>query len=406
MKKIKKQPNVVFIGAKETGKSATINRLWNITKNQFQVAEYIDGRGTISYDVQELPFISFSMERDIDSWLNDCKNIECLQQADVVVFILPIDNIAFGRKAKFIKQLREKQIISDNVSVVIGLSQIESFVDLEKIDDNYVISLSDCSALLDRKTTIYKEFSRYMSGMDFDLTNVIPFSYILKWQLQYLKNSIVEGVIKKHNELVYDKKCKTIVFIGKTGCGKSSTINTLCATELPVDGAVACTKFPIVINKEIAYNGNIKRVNIVDLPGIAESIESNIIYADYYNRYIKAADVIVCLSQANTRAYKQDEDFYLSLIESGIISPYSNIILGVNKIDLLFKTEEHLDGIDLTTISDDDVLIKDKIDDYYDKVFSSIFRKITAVSRKSVVVYSNLQKWNIEKLAEKLFSNI
>ena len=44
--------------------------------------------------------------------------------------------------------------------------------------------------------------------------------------------------------------------------------------------------------------------------------------------------------------------------------------------------------------------------DYYDKVFSSIFRKITAVSRKSVVVYSNLQKWNIEKLAEKLFSNI
>ena len=46
-------------------------------------------------------------------------------------------------------------------------------------------------------------------------------------------------------------------------------------------------EFPIVINKEFLYGKCIKRINIIDLPGIAESLEANILYTDYYNKYIK-----------------------------------------------------------------------------------------------------------------------
>ena len=126
----------------------------------------------------------------------------------------------------------------------------------------------------------------------------------------------------------------------------------------------------------------------------------------YYNKYIKAANVVVCLSQANTRAYKQDEDFYTELIESNIISSNSRIILGINKIDLIFKSDEHLAGIDLSTITDDNALIKDKIDDYYGRVFSKIFSKFSTVNIDAVVAYSNLQQWNMERLAHKIFSNL
>lgn len=401
-----KNPNVVFIGAKETGKTTTIEKLWNTNKTTFDVQENIEGRGTINYNVSELPFISFSIENEINSWIDKSENRGALMNADVIVFLLAIDNITFSRKAKFIKQLHDANIVKKGVSVIIGLSQIESYIDITELNGSYVISLDDCGTIIERKTTFYKEFSRYMQGLSFEISNVIPFSYLVDWQLQNLKDAIVEGVIKRHNELVFDKTCPTVVFIGKTGCGKSSTINTLCGTDLPVDGAVACTKFPIVINKEMLYGKRRNRINIIDLPGIAESLEANILYTDYYNMYIKAANAVVCLSQANTRAYKQDEDFYTELIESNIINSNSRIILGINKIDLIFKSDEHLAGIDLSSITDDNELIKDKIDDYYGRVFSRIFSKISSVNQDAVVAYSNLQQWNMDKLAQKIFSNL
>lgn len=399
-------PNVVFIGAKETGKSITIAKLWNTTRTTFHVRENIVGRGNIEYCVTELPFISFTIESEINDWISNQENAVSLRKADVIVFIQPIDNITFSRKAKFIKQLQEASIIKDSVSFVIGLSQIENFIDIGEFKGSDLISLDDCSHIIERKTAFYKEFNRYMGNLDFDISRVIPYSYHRDWQLSNLKDVIIDGIIKRHNELVFDSSCPTIVFIGKTGCGKSSTINTLCGTNLPVDGAVACTKYPIVINKEIQHDERVLKVNIVDLPGIAESLDANILYADYYTKYIKSADVIVCLSQANTRAYKQDGVFYNELIDAGIISPNAHIILGINKIDLIFKSDDNLSGIDLSTISDENELIRDKINDYYDRVFSKIFSKISSVNRDSVVVYSNLQRWNMDKLSHILFSNI
>ena len=109
-----KIPNVVFIGAKETGKTTTIEKLWNKNSSAINVQENIEGRGNIIYNVSELPFISFSIEKEIKDWIDNRENRNALINADVIVFLLAIDNITFSRKAKFFKQLQDAKIIKED----------------------------------------------------------------------------------------------------------------------------------------------------------------------------------------------------------------------------------------------------------------------------------------------------
>jgi predicted GTPase len=111
------------------------------------------------------------------------------------------------------------------------------------------------------------------------------------------------------------------------------------------------------------YNGKEIRFNLVDLPGIAESLEANSLYRDFYYQFINKASLLLCLTQADRRAYKQDQLFYTELIAKDILRKNQQIILGINQADLLFKDKEHLDGVDLATIEDTDPIIVEKIKD-------------------------------------------
>lgn len=398
-------PKVVFIGAKETGKSTTIKNIWSNTieynNEPFYVSEFIDGRGYVDYQVIELPYIPFALKEETNKWF--LSNYDTLKEADVIVYIVSSLDIAISKRANLIHALKSKGLIKPSLSFVLAISNIEELVNIDIFNGQYILSLNDLSSLLHVKDLFFKEFSKCIADSEFTIDKTILYSYRAVWQLEHLKSAIIEGVIKRYNEITFDNRCETIVFIGKTGCGKSSTINTLCGTNLPVDGAVACTKYPIVIRKKLNIGGCVKELNIVDLPGIAESLESNMLYEDYYAIYLKAASVVVCLSQANTRAYAQDEEFYKRMIDSKLITDKTNLILGINKIDLIFKSDENINGIDLSTITDKDPLIVDKVNDYYNNVFASIFSVFKTVSLDSVVVYSNLQNWNIETLKKQIY---
>lgn len=397
-------PHVAFIGSKEVGKTSTIKHIWHqdFYDTHINISEEIEGRGVINYDIRELPYIPLSIETETEEWILANKDILC--KIDVLVYIIEANDITYTKKAKFLYRLQEEGIIRRGIHIIIAMSQIEYAVDIEELNNNYVIGLNDVSNIISLYKSVLSVFENYTDCIQNELT-VIPYSCNANWQVQDLKELIISGVIERQNQIVFNPNSKTIAFVGKTGSGKSSTINYICGTNLPVDGSVACTKYPIVINKNIEVNGKNINVNIVDLPGIAESLEANIIYNDYYNKYIKKASSIICLSQANTRAYTQDEIFYKSLIASGILDNSKNIVLGINKIDLIFKSEEHLSGIDLATITDKDSLIVDKINDYYNNVFASIFATFSNVSRQSVVVYSIYQDWNINKLTYQIFKN-
>lgn len=93
----------------------------------------------------------------------------------------------------------------------------------------------------------------------------------------------------------------------------------------------------------------------------------------------------------------------MDLIGNKILRNNQNIILGINQADLLFKSTENLDGIDLHTINEDDAIIQEKIYDYYNGIFKYIFKDFPNVKMESVHIYSVAQQWNIEQLRTKIF---
>lgn len=109
------------------------------------------------------------------------------------------------------------------------------------------------------------------------------------------------------------------------------------------------------------------------------------------------------MSQADRRAYKQDELFYLDLINNKILRNDQNIILGINQADLLFKSPENPDGINLHTIKENDTIIQEKVCDYYNGIFKHVFKDFPNVKMESVHIYSIVQKWNVKQLRTKIY---
>ena len=194
--------------------------------------------------------------------------------------------------------------------------------------------------------------------------------------------------------------------LAQNGNIKRHSLNKLFSLNLPIRMATACTKHPRVIHISTSdVNGSRIDFNLVDLPGIAESINADMIYSNFYKKYLNKASVLLCLSQSDTRAYKQDEIFYRDLIENGFIRKSTFIILGINQIDLLFKTSENPDGVDLKGISSDSELIKEKIRDYYN-VYSTVFRDFPGIASNNVVPFSAIQGWNLSILKELIINNL
>lgn len=401
--KTKVLPSVAFIGGIKEGKTSLITELWaNGTKsseNVIFVNDNIPGRGEMNYKVVELPPIIYSLSK---RWVSNNYNLEVVKESDVLVFVLPAESLGYKEELLFIERII-KSPYYNNQHIVICLSK----TDLILYNDEVEQINADSIFLLQKNTaSLYNSLRKVCSEETFDISSIVATSVAMKWNYLAFKEKIWEGVISKTNDNTFDPALPTIVIAGKRGCGKSSTLNRLWGLELPTNKAVACTKYPMVISVKTKFKGKEKQFNVVDLPGIAESLEADMQYTQFYDKYIKYAKVLICLSQADTRAYLQDQIFYTNLIYNRIITKDMRVILGINQIDLLFKSKENLSGIDLHTITDNHPLIMDKIDDYYNNVYSKIFKDHPSISVNDVCVYSVLQDWNVDKLENQLYNKL
>ncbi|WP_207714160.1 GTPase [Scytonema sp. UIC 10036] len=197
----------------------------------------------------------------------------------------------------------------------------------------------------------------------------------------------------------------TIVFFGKTGVGKSTTINQLFGFNWDTDNAVACTKEPqVAILNQLQYSDLCCfQVQVVDMPGIGESIEADEFYMPYYQYWLPKAHSLVWITQADTRAYKRDQIFLNKLIPLFHSSLLFTVAL--NKIDQLGVDEgERSFNIDLNEPSQAQFrLLPEKIDDVY-KIFNDIISGIFPFSKTQIVPYTAVYKWGLENFKSSILS--
>jgi len=128
-----------------------------------------------------------------------------------------------------------------------------------------------------------------------------------------------------------------VCFLGRTGNGKSSLINSLLGTELPTDGLVSCTKHlhsVTLITNEI--NG-FDAISVYDTPGIGE-FSSNSKYQKYYEYAVGIADCVVLVTTLDrTDAPAQR---LLMNLKKDLKSDNVKFIIALNHIDSRIVADE------------------------------------------------------------------
>ena len=179
---------------------------------------------------------------------------------------------------------------------------------------------------------------------------------------------------------------RTVVFLGKRGVGKSSTLNYLFGFNRPTDAAVESTVKPYAQTVRSAAG---KRYRIVDMPGIAADIDSYGRYGRYYRRWVRSADTVIWITQSNVGAYKQDQIFFRDY--SCFARPATRLVLALSKAD---KQVANLSDLTSPEMPEYD-LIRRKAKDASSQILPFTWADPESVT---VVPYSIVKRWNTENL--------
>lgn len=204
-----------------------------------------------------------------------------------------------------------------------------------------------------------------------------------------------------------DIEILTILFFGKTGVGKSTTLNKLFGLNWATDDAIACTKVPQSTYLDSSHFDNFgasyKQIKVVDMPGIGESLSADEIYLPFYKEWIPQAHSLVWVTQADTRAYKRDQIFLLKL--SSLFRPSLFFTVALNKIDSLGTDEgEQPFNIEQGQPSKDQLKqLPEKIEDVY-SIFKSAVGQNLNFEKNQVVPYTSVYGWGLQDLKTKIIT--
>lgn len=147
---------------------------------------------------------------------------------------------------------------------------------------------------------------------------------------QNLKHSDrIKWHLQSEDRLIY---CLQVIFIGKTGYGKSTTVNHIVGQEIFESSDIdSCTRECQSAMFQIYNSNKLYYFSLADLPGIGESIALDKKYIELYSQFLKLSDTVVYLLRADQRDLAVDQDTFSRLFVTQ--KQRDKVIIALNSVD-------------------------------------------------------------------------
>lgn len=176
-----------------------------------------------------------------------------------------------------------------------------------------------------------------------------------------------------------------IAVIGKSGVGKTTTINNLFNVNWDVSHTVAGTKK--AQSKEFELSGGGK-LNVIDMPGLGEDIDTDLEYEKIYKDVLPETDVVIYVIQANAKDFSEDQRIINEVVKSALNNLDKKIIIGLNQVDKIGPGEWN-NKLNLPS-PEQAKSIERRCNDIIKKL-----SKVTKIKREKIVYYSAIKRFNL-----------
>ena len=194
---------------------------------------------------------------------------------------------------------------------------------------------------------------------------------------------------------------ETTIALGKTGAGKTTTLNAVTGLAWPTDPVVACTMQPTVA---VLRRGEYPMLNrpahrMVDLPGIGESVTADQTYLPMYQEWAARADRVLYIIQADTRTYKQDQIILTRI--APLLKRGARFTLAVNQVDRMAGWDAP--GHQWVTPTTEQLRhLTERLDDVFE-AFGEVLGKATSFHKSDVIPYAAARGWGLDRVRRLFF---
>jgi GTP-binding protein EngB required for normal cell division len=189
--------------------------------------------------------------------------------------------------------------------------------------------------------------------------------------------------------------CLQTIFLGKTGYGKSTTLNRICGEKFfDTDDVKSCTKKLFSCEYKLSQHRE-HYFSLCDLPGVGETAKKDETYKKWYSEMLEKSVCVVYLLRADLRDFSIDETIINEILRDKEGKLSKKLIIGINYAD-------KIEPCPRTALCTPD---KEQIQNLKKKA-QAVMHSLNIPKEEMIVCYSAETGYNVDALITKIADTV